>query len=68
MAFVCFCIFSNYKCDPLINFNMEGNLLAVSTNDNRIKILATSDGMKLLHTVHDLGASRIAANSVAKVS
>ncbi|PRQ28403.1 putative transcription factor WD40-like family [Rosa chinensis] len=36
---------------PCIRFNKEGILLAVSTNDNGIKILANSDGIRLLRTV-----------------
>ncbi|KAF8034494.1 hypothetical protein BT93_C0724 [Corymbia citriodora subsp. variegata] len=36
---------------PCIRFNKEGNLLAVSTSDNSIKILANSDGIRLLRTV-----------------
>ncbi|XVE54456.1 hypothetical protein DITRI_Ditri03aG0082800 [Diplodiscus trichospermus] len=36
---------------PCIRFNKEGTLLAVSTYDNRVKILANSDGIKLVRTV-----------------
>ncbi|XP_010533140.1 PREDICTED: topless-related protein 4-like [Tarenaya hassleriana] len=35
---------------PCIRFNREGILLAVSTTDNGIKILANSDGIRLLRT------------------
>uniref|UniRef100_A0A1D1YH18 Topless-related protein 1 n=2 Tax=Anthurium amnicola TaxID=1678845 RepID=A0A1D1YH18_9ARAE len=34
---------------PRIRFCKEGVLLAVSTNDNCIKILANSDGLRMLH-------------------
>ncbi|XP_021772817.1 topless-related protein 3-like [Chenopodium quinoa] len=36
---------------PRLRFNKEGNLLAVSTADNGIKILATAAGLRLLRTV-----------------
>ncbi|KAG6706553.1 hypothetical protein I3842_07G227200 [Carya illinoinensis] len=35
---------------PRVRFNKEGTLLAVSANDNRIKILATVDGLQLMRT------------------
>ncbi|XWS26193.1 hypothetical protein CRYUN_Cryun26dG0010000 [Craigia yunnanensis] len=35
---------------PRIRFNKEGSLLAVSANDNKIKILATVDGLRLMRT------------------
>ncbi|KDP33561.1 hypothetical protein JCGZ_07132 [Jatropha curcas] len=46
---------------PRIRFNKEGTLLAVSANDNKIKILATIDGLRLMHTFegHSLMASRL---------
>ncbi|XP_061996377.1 topless-related protein 4-like [Rosa rugosa] len=50
---------------PSIRFNKEGILLAVSTNDNGIKILANSDGIRLLRTVD---ASRAASVAVVKAS
>ncbi|XP_024453158.2 protein TOPLESS isoform X2 [Populus trichocarpa] len=52
---------------PRIRFNKEGTLLAVSANDNGIKILANSDGIRLLRTFENLSydASR-ASESVAK--
>lgn len=34
---------------PRIRFSKEGGFLAVSTNDNCIKILANSEGLRLLH-------------------
>ncbi|XP_004287287.1 PREDICTED: topless-related protein 4-like isoform X1 [Fragaria vesca subsp. vesca] len=53
---------------PSIRFNKEGILLAVSTNDNGIKILANSDGMRLLRTVESrtYDASRAASVAVVK--
>ncbi|XP_031096828.1 protein TPR3-like [Ipomoea triloba] len=35
-------------CRPCLRFNKEGNLLAVSTSENGIKILANADGFRLL--------------------
>lgn len=35
---------------PRIRFNKEGSLLAVSANDDKIKILATVDGLRLMRT------------------
>ncbi|KAH9287846.1 hypothetical protein KI387_031963, partial [Taxus chinensis] len=34
---------------PRLRFNKDGSFLAVSTSDNSIKILANSDGQRLLH-------------------
>ncbi|XP_050387989.1 topless-related protein 4-like [Argentina anserina] len=53
---------------PSIRFNKEGILLAVSTSDNGIKILANSDGIRLLRTVESrtYDASRAASVAVAK--
>ncbi|XP_044464704.1 topless-related protein 1-like isoform X1 [Mangifera indica] len=53
---------------PRIRFNKEGTLLAVSANENRIKILATVDGIMLLcsNESHSLIASRIAPETVTK--
>lgn len=36
---------------PRLRFNKEGNLLAVTTADNGIKILANASGMRSLRTV-----------------
>ncbi|XP_062076642.1 grpE protein homolog 2, mitochondrial-like [Humulus lupulus] len=33
---------------PRLRFNKEGSLLAVTTNDNGIKILANNDGLRLI--------------------
>ncbi|CAN6540784.1 unnamed protein product [Malus baccata var. baccata] len=53
---------------PVIRFNKEGILLAASTNDNGIKILANSDGIRLLRTVESrtLDASRAASAAAVK--
>ncbi|XP_062163072.1 topless-related protein 1-like isoform X2 [Alnus glutinosa] len=49
---------------PRIRFNKEGTLLAVSANDNRIKILATVDGLRLMCTYES--RSLIAAGSASE--
>lgn len=51
---------------PRIRFNKDGTLLAVSANENRIKILATVDGLRLMRTYenHSLLASRVASETV----
>ncbi|XWS19102.1 hypothetical protein CRYUN_Cryun32bG0102400 [Craigia yunnanensis] len=53
---------------PCLRFNKEGILLAVSTNDNGIKILANADGTRLLHSIETraLNASRAVSVAVAK--
>ncbi|XP_024979277.1 topless-related protein 4-like isoform X1 [Cynara cardunculus var. scolymus] len=53
---------------PCIRFNKEGILLAVSTNDNGIKILANPDGIRLLRTMENrsFDPSRVASASVVK--
>ncbi|KAL8153389.1 hypothetical protein V2J09_011149 [Rumex salicifolius] len=47
---------------PCLRFNKEGFLLAVSTNDNGIKVLANSDGVRLMRSLEsrNLDASRSA--------
>ncbi|XP_030954605.1 topless-related protein 4-like [Quercus lobata] len=51
---------------PCIRFNKEGILLAVSTNDNGVRILANADGIRLLRTVENrtFDASRVASAAV----
>ncbi|GMY35822.1 topless-related protein 4-like [Fagus crenata] len=51
---------------PCIRFNKEGILLAVSTNDNSVKILANADGIRLLRTMESrtFDASRVASAAV----
>ncbi|XP_076958828.1 topless-related protein 4-like isoform X3 [Bidens hawaiensis] len=44
-----------------IRFNKEGILLAVSTNDNGIKILANPDGIRLLRTMENRSAVKSSA-------
>lgn len=39
---------------PRIRFNKEGSLLAVSANDNRIKVLATTEGLRLMRSYENL--------------
>ncbi|KAJ3698981.1 hypothetical protein LUZ61_002686 [Rhynchospora tenuis] len=52
---------------PRIRFNKEGSLLAVSTEDNGIKILANGDGLRLLHTLKaSFDALRNTSEAVAK--
>lgn len=53
---------------PCIRFNKEGILLAVSTNDNGFKILANSDGIRMLRTMENrtFDASRVASAAVVK--
>ncbi|CAK9145377.1 unnamed protein product [Ilex paraguariensis] len=53
---------------PCIRFNKEGILLAVSTNENGIKILANTDGFRLLRTVENrsFDTSRVASAAVVK--
>nr|KYP43843.1 hypothetical protein KK1_034713 [Cajanus cajan] len=38
---------------PRIRFNKDGTLLAVSANENGIKILANGDGIRLLRTLEN---------------
>ncbi|CAN1761625.1 Protein TOPLESS [Linum perenne] len=53
---------------PRIRFNKDGTLLAVSGNDNVIKVLANNDGTRLLRTFENLSydTSR-ASEAVSKV-
>lgn len=53
---------------PCIRFNKEGILLAVSTNENGIKILANQEGIRLLRTMENrsFDASRVASAAVVK--
>ncbi|KAJ8773998.1 hypothetical protein K2173_009429 [Erythroxylum novogranatense] len=52
---------------PRIRFNKDGTLLAVSANENGIKVLANTDGIRLLRTYENLSydASR-ASEAVTK--
>ncbi|KAG9450199.1 hypothetical protein H6P81_010164 [Aristolochia fimbriata] len=51
-----------------VRFNKEGTLLAVSTNDNGLKILANADGLRLLHTFENrsFDASRTVSEAAPK--
>lgn len=59
----------NLQASPCIRFNKEGILLAVSTSDNGVKILANTEGIRLLRTVENrtFDASRVASAAVVKV-
>ncbi|KAF5743337.1 hypothetical protein HS088_TW09G01404 [Tripterygium wilfordii] len=51
---------------PRIRFNKEGTLLAVTANDNRIKILATVQGLRLMreNESHSLTPAPVTKNDV----
>lgn len=51
---------------PRIRFNKEGILLAVSTNENGIKILANNDGLRLLRTFENLAYDASQAEAATK--
>ncbi|CAI9113928.1 OLC1v1014633C2 [Oldenlandia corymbosa var. corymbosa] len=51
---------------PRIRFNKEGNLLAVSANDNGIKILTNNDGLRLLRTFENLAYDASHAEAASK--
>ncbi|OAY69349.1 Protein TOPLESS [Ananas comosus] len=53
---------------PRIRFNKDGTLLAVSTHDNGIKILANADGLRLLRTFDNrsFDPSRTLSEAVSK--
>ena len=61
--------FVNSQASPRIRFNKDGTLLAVSANENGIKILANTDGIRLLRTFDNLSfdASRT-SEAVTKVT
>ncbi|XP_050286600.1 topless-related protein 4-like isoform X5 [Quercus robur] len=50
---------------PCIRFNKEGVLLAVSTSQKGIKILANADGVRLLHSIEN--TFRVAPTTIARV-
>ncbi|CAM8914573.1 unnamed protein product [Rhodiola kirilowii] len=52
---------------PCLRFSKEGILLAVSTNDNGIKVLANGDGMRLLRAMENrmVDASKVASKTAA---
>lgn len=54
---------------PRIRFNKEGTLLAVSANENTIKIMATTDGLRLLRPFESrpsFEASRVTSEAASK--
>ncbi|KAI3763990.1 hypothetical protein L2E82_13988 [Cichorium intybus] len=51
---------------PCIRFNKEGILMAVTTNDNGIKILANPDGIRLLRTMENRPIDPSRVTSVVK--
>lgn len=53
---------------PCIRFNKEGILLAVSTSDNGIKVLANTDGIRFVRSIESrtLDSSRVASGSGVK--
>ncbi|KAK6153757.1 hypothetical protein DH2020_013396 [Rehmannia glutinosa] len=51
---------------PRIRFNKDGTLLAVSANENGIKILANADGLRLLRTFENLAFDASRASEAAK--
>ncbi|KAF8380486.1 hypothetical protein HHK36_027973 [Tetracentron sinense] len=57
-----------FEACPHIRFNKEGKLLAVSANENGIKILANADNLLLLRTFesHSFDASRVVSETVTK--
>ncbi|CAA7407572.1 unnamed protein product [Spirodela intermedia] len=58
------------SASPRIRFSKEGGLLAVSTNDNCIKILANAEGLRLLHGLENrqYDMSRASSDVVVKPS
>uniref|UniRef100_A0A2P2LW13 Topless-related protein 4-like n=1 Tax=Rhizophora mucronata TaxID=61149 RepID=A0A2P2LW13_RHIMU len=52
---------------PCIRFNKEGILLAVSTNDNSVKVFANSEGIRLLRRVENRPSDACRAASAAVV-
>lgn len=58
------------QASPCVKFNREGILIAVSTNENGIKILANQDGVRLLRTMESrpFDTSRVSSASAVKVN
>ncbi|KAI4376676.1 hypothetical protein MLD38_014413 [Melastoma candidum] len=59
---------SGLPASPCVRFNKEGILLAVSTSDNSIKILANADGVRLLRTLENrsFDPSRASSGAIMK--
>lgn len=53
------------QASPCIRFNKEGILLAVSSSENGIKVLANADGVRLLRSID---ASRVSSGLALKVN
>ncbi|XP_024528644.1 topless-related protein 1 isoform X2 [Selaginella moellendorffii] len=54
---------------PRLRFNKEGTLLAVTTQDNSIRILANNDGLRLLNrAIEKVNEVKPAVNTLAAVS
>ncbi|CAN8269267.1 unnamed protein product [Cochlearia groenlandica] len=49
---------------PCLKINREGTLLAVSTTDNGIKILANAEGSRILHSMANRGFDTIRAHGI----
>lgn len=62
-----FFLVQSLKASPRIRFNKEGSLLAVSTKENGIKILANSDGLRLLRTFENKSYDASRAPETVKV-
>lgn len=56
-----------FQASPCIRFNKEGTLLAVSTSDNGVKILANTEGFRLLRAVENRPFDNSASASAAIV-
>lgn len=52
---------------PRLRFNKDGSLLAVTCNDNGIKILANADGMRLLRAFENRSENRMFESTRASV-
>lgn len=55
---------------PRIRFNKFGSLLAVSTSDNSIKILANADGIQMLRSIESrsYNAARLSSEAITKTT
>ncbi|XP_047327118.1 protein TOPLESS-like isoform X2 [Impatiens glandulifera] len=56
----------NLPASPRIRFNKDGSLLAISANENGIKILANFDGLRLLHKFENVSFETSRASEAAK--
>lgn len=48
MKLIIFELHFPFQASPRLRFNKEGSLLAVTTSDNGIKVLANTDGQRML--------------------